>query len=56
MSLDERLEKLKEVYRGWINSFKYASMQNKLIQIDGWLRNRIRYCIWHYWNRAIASS
>ena len=45
MSLDERLTKLKEVYRGWINSFKYASMQNKLIQIDGWLRNRIRYCI-----------
>jgi RNA-directed DNA polymerase len=51
MSLDERLEKLKEVYRGWINSFKYASMQNKLIQIDGWLRNRIPYCIWHHWKK-----
>ena len=51
MSLDERLTKLKEVYRGWINSFKYASMQNKLIQIDGWLRNRIRYCIWHHWKK-----
>ena len=51
MSLDKRIAKLKEVCRGWINSFKYASMQNKLIQIDGWLRNRIHYCIWHHWNR-----
>ncbi len=51
MSLDERLTKLREVCRGWINSFKYASMQNKLIQIDGWLRNRIRYCIWHHWKK-----
>lgn len=51
MSLDERLAKLREVYRGWINHFKYASMQNKLIQIDGWLRNRIRYCIWHHWKK-----
>jgi hypothetical protein len=51
MSLDERLARLKEVYRGWINAFKYASMQNKLIQLDGWLRNRIRYCIWHHWKK-----
>ena len=51
MSLDERLAKLMEVCRGWINSFKYASMQNKLIQLDGWLRNRIRYCIWHHWKK-----
>lgn len=51
MSLDERLAKLKEVCRGWINSYKYASMQGKLIQIDGWLRNRIRYCIWHHWKK-----
>lgn len=51
MSLDGRLARLKEVYRGWINSYKYASMQNKLIQMDGWLRNRIRYCIWHHWKK-----
>jgi RNA-directed DNA polymerase len=51
MSLDERVAKLIEVCRGWINHFKYASMQGKLIQIDGWLRNRIRYCIWHHWKK-----
>ncbi|WP_373400817.1 hypothetical protein V8V91_26145 [Algoriphagus halophilus] len=24
-------------------------MQAKLKQLDEWLRNRLRYCIWHDW-------
>lgn len=51
MSFDQRMQKLKEVQRGWINYFKYASMYNKLNEMDGWLRNRIRYCIWHDWKK-----
>jgi RNA-directed DNA polymerase len=51
MSFDQRMQKLKEVQRGWINYFKYASIYNKLNEIDGWLRNRIRYCIWHDWKK-----
>ena len=46
MSFDKRIEKLNQVTRGWINYFKYASISQKLIKIDGWLRNRLRYCIW----------
>ena len=26
-------------------------MYNKLSVLDGWLRNRIRYCIWHDWKK-----
>jgi len=22
-----------------------------LIKLDGWLRNRLRYCIWHDWKK-----
>jgi group II intron reverse transcriptase/maturase len=51
MSFDERIRKLKEVGRGWINYFRYASMYEKLHALDGWLRNRIRYCIWHDWKK-----
>jgi RNA-directed DNA polymerase len=29
-----------------------ANIQNKLVKLDSWLRNRLRYCIWHHWNRA----
>ncbi len=45
MSFNERIEKLNQVTRGWINYFKYASIHQKLSDIDGWLRNRLRYCI-----------
>ncbi len=46
MSFDQRMQKLTEVQRDWINYFKFASIYNKLNELDGWLRNRIRYCIW----------
>lgn len=55
MSFDQRTQKLQEVCRGWINYFKFASMQQKLIQLDGWLRNRLRYCIWTDWKKAKRS-
>ena len=51
MSFDERIQKLKEVQRGWVNAFRMASIQNKLNELDGWLRNRLRYCIWHHWKK-----
>jgi len=51
MSFDERIQKLNEVQRGWVNAFRMASIQNKLNELDGWLRNRLRYCIWHHWKK-----
>jgi len=51
MSFDERIEKLNEVQRGWVNAFRMGSIQNKLNELDGWLRNRLRYCIWHHWKK-----
>ena len=52
MSFDERIQKLNEVQRGWVNAFRMASIQNKLNELDGWLRNRLRYCIWHHWKKS----
>lgn len=51
MSFDERIEKLKEITRGWLNYFRMASLHGKLKEMDGWLRNRLRYCIWHHWKK-----
>ena len=47
----ERIAKVKELYRGWINYFRMASIQSKLKELDGWLRNRLRYCIWEDWKK-----
>jgi hypothetical protein len=51
VSFDQRIQKLKEVQRGRINYFKSASISNKPNELDGWLRNRIRYCIWTDWKK-----
>ena len=50
-SLSERIRKLKEVQRGWINYFRIGSIYGKLKDLDGWLRNRLRYCIWTDWKK-----
>jgi len=51
MSFEERIEKLMQVQRGWVNAFRMASILNKLQDLDSWLRNRLRYCIWHHWKK-----
>jgi RNA-directed DNA polymerase len=50
-TFDERIKKLKEIYRGWINYFRMGSIHSKLKELDSWLRNRLRYCIWHDWKK-----
>lgn len=51
MSFDERIERINWLIRGWINYFKLASMHSKLKKLEEWLRNRLRYCIWHHWKK-----
>lgn len=50
-SLTERIRQLKEVQRGWVNYFRIGSIYGKLKDTDSWLRNRLRYCIWHHWKK-----
>jgi RNA-directed DNA polymerase len=50
-SFEERLKKLAEVWRGWVNNYRLASITAKLKSLDEWLRNRLRYCIWHDWKK-----
>lgn len=47
-TFDERIHRLKELHRGWIGYYRLASIQAKLKELDGWVRNRLRYCIWHH--------
>lgn len=45
----ERLEKLNQVIRGWINYFLIGSMKGALTEIDSRLRTRLRIIIWKMW-------
>ena len=50
-SFEERITRINQLIRGWINYFKLASIQGKLKKLEEWLRNRLRYCIWHHWKK-----
>lgn len=51
ISFEERIQKLKEIGQGWINYFRMASLTGKLKDLDSWVRNRLRYCIWTDWKK-----
>ena len=39
------------MWKGWVNNYRLASIHAKLKTVDEWLRNRLRYCIWHDWKK-----
>lgn len=49
MTFDERVEKLNQVIRGWINYFSISSMKTVMERIDEHLRTRLRVIIWKQW-------
>jgi group II intron reverse transcriptase/maturase len=51
LSFKERIAKLKAFTRGWVNYYKHAHTSLKLKDLDGWVRNRLRYCIWKHWKK-----
>lgn len=49
MRFDERVNKLNEVIRGWINYFALGSMKAVMTDIDAHLRTRLRVILWKNW-------
>ena len=47
----ERIVRLNQLMRGWVHYFKFATGFQKLKTLDGWIRSRLRYCIWKQWKR-----
>lgn len=51
MNFEDRLALLTRKVRGWINHFRLADMKRILQDLDGWVRRRLRACIWKTWKR-----
>ena len=49
ISLEERIIKLNQVIRGWINYFRIADMKIHMRSLSEHLRRRIRCVIWKQW-------
>lgn len=51
LSFDQRIAKLTAFTRGWVNYYKFANISTKLKELDAWVHNRLRYCIWKHWKK-----
>ncbi len=51
MTIKNKIVKLNQVIRGWINYFKIADMKTIITRIGEHLRHRLRMCIWKYWKK-----
>ena len=47
------MSQLKLVWQGWLNNYRIANIYTKLKKLDEWLRNRLRYCVWHDWKKPV---
>ncbi len=52
ISMEQRLLKLKQYIIGWVNYYGIAKGKTQLFLIDGWVRRRLRACIWKQWKRV----
>ena len=52
ISMDYRLIKLNDMIIGWVNYFKIANASRKLMELDKWIRRRLRACMWKQWKKV----
>jgi len=50
-TFDEMIKELNSITRGWVNYFNLSSMWNKIRDLDGWIKSRLRYFIWKKWKK-----
>ncbi len=51
ISMQRRLTDLNRYVRGWIGYFGLAQQFDLFVNLDGWIRRRIRMCYWKQWRR-----
>lgn len=52
MTLKQRIIKLNQVNIGWINYYGIAKCKGIAVQLDKWIKLRLRMCIWKQWKKV----
>ena len=52
ISMEYRLLNLNQITRGWINYYGIANARGRLVELDKWIRRRLRACIWKQWKKT----
>ncbi|MDH5728745.1 MAG: group II intron reverse transcriptase/maturase [Gammaproteobacteria bacterium] len=51
VSMRYQLFKLSQFLRGWINYFGIANAYQQCVDLDHWIRRRVRVCYWRQWRK-----
>lgn len=52
VSMQYQLFKLTQYLRGWINYYGIANTYQKCVDLDHWIRRRVRMCYWRQWRKT----
>ena len=52
ISMKQRLTELRRYVRGWVGYFALAKQVEDFLNLDGWIRRRLRMCYWKQWRYA----
>jgi RNA-directed DNA polymerase len=55
-SLQQAVERLNPVLRGWIAYFRLTEVKGVLEDLDGWIRRKLRSVLWRQWKRVHARA
>ena len=50
-SMRQRIPILQRYVRGWLSDFGHSRSYSQLLELDHWLRRRVRLCYWKQWKR-----
>ncbi|WP_289780306.1 group II intron maturase-specific domain-containing protein, partial [Escherichia coli] len=51
VSMSYQLFKLRQYMQGWINYFGIANAYQGCVDLDHWIRRRVRMCYWRQWRK-----
>jgi len=51
ISIDSRIIDLKQYIQGWMAHYGCGLKYNDAVELDGWIRRRLRMCYWKQWRR-----
>lgn len=51
VSMETKIRKLSIYLRGWINYYGIGNQYQRCVDLDHWVRRRVRMCYWKQWGR-----
>ena len=52
MTLEQRIIKINQVNIGWINYYGISKCKGIVVQLDKWIKRRLRMCVWKQWKKV----